>query len=117
MEMKKSVELDFLRENGALVFQAHPYRTASYIDHIRLFPLNVDGVEVINASRSDEDNIRAKYYAQSYNLLEIAGSDNHCASGMKKLAGICSEQPIFSEQEFVQAFRRGKFELFCEEEE
>ena len=36
-EMKKSEELKLLRENGALVIQAHPYREAVYIDHIRLF--------------------------------------------------------------------------------
>ena len=70
MEMKKSVELNYLAENGALVIHAHPYRESSYIDHIRLFPRLVHGVEV-NASRTKEENEIAKLYAKHYNLLLI----------------------------------------------
>lgn len=53
MDMKKSEELEYLKECGALVIQAHPYREEVYIDHIRLFPRHVHGIEVINASRSN----------------------------------------------------------------
>ena len=38
MEMKKTEELALMMENGALVIQAHPFREATYIDHLRLFP-------------------------------------------------------------------------------
>ena len=37
-EMRYSDFLRFLCDNGALVIQAHPFREAGYIDHIRLFP-------------------------------------------------------------------------------
>jgi hypothetical protein len=56
MEMKKSEELRLMMESGALIIQAHPFREAGYIDHIRLFPRRVHGVEVINACRTEEEN-------------------------------------------------------------
>ncbi len=115
MDMKKSEELQFFRDNGALVIQAHPYRRAEYIDHIRLYPDQIDGVEVINASRNDFDNKMAKLFAENYELLEFAGSDNHSAGAKKKLAGMCSENPILNEQEFVELVKKGKMEIFTQE--
>lgn len=112
MEMKKSEELEYLIENGALVIQAHPYREASYIDHIRLFPRHVHGVEVINSSRTDFENNMAKIYAKNYGLLEFAGSDNHCACEQKLLAGMSSEIPIMNEQDFVDRVKYGKMSIF-----
>ncbi len=112
MDMKKSEELEYLMESGALVIQAHPYREASYIDHIRLFPRHVHGIEVINSSRNDFENNMAKIYAKNYGLLEFAGSDNHCASEKKSLAGMCSETPILNEQDFVERVKDGKMSVF-----
>lgn len=112
MEMKKSEELTFMMESGALVIQAHPYREASYIDHIRLFPRNVHGVEVINACRSDDENKMAKIYAEHYGLIEFAGSDNHSASKQKKLAGVCCEEPICSVEDFISRVKANKTEIF-----
>ena len=60
MDMKKSTELKYLKDRGALVVQAHPFREAAYIDHIRLFPDSVEGVEVINACRTDSENEMAR---------------------------------------------------------
>ena len=48
--MKMSQLLPYYMEHGALVIHAHPFREAGYIDHIRLFPRSVHGVEVMNAS-------------------------------------------------------------------
>ena len=112
MEMRKSEELRYLMENGALVIQAHPFREDPYIDHIRLFPRCVHGVEIVNASRKDEENDRAKFYAESYGLLTIAGSDNHVAGNAKRLAGICCEEEINSEQEFIERVKSGKTSIF-----
>lgn len=112
MDMKKSEELEYLINNGALVIQAHPYREASYIDHIRLFPRYVHGIEVINASRSDFENNMAKIYAENYGLLEFAGSDNHCAGENKLLAGMCSQAPILDEQDFVERVKDQKMRVF-----
>jgi hypothetical protein len=112
MSMKKSDELRFMADCGALVIQAHPFREASYIDHIRLFPRQVHGIEIINACRTDEENALAKIYAEHYGLLKFAGSDNHCASGQKRLAGICSAEPISTVEEFIDKVKSSKTEVF-----
>ena len=112
MDMKKSKELPLLMEQGALVIQAHPYREASYIDHIRLFPRQIHGVEVINACRNELENKMAKLYAQNYNLVEFAGSDNHSADKQRKLAGMCSDTPILDEKDFAERVKEGKMRVF-----
>ena len=112
MGMKKSEELKFLMESGALVIHAHPCREASYIDHIRLFPRCVHGIESINASRTDGENEMAELYRKHYGLLEFAGSDNHSASGQKALAGIMTEKSVTDEKDFVKKVLNGETEIF-----
>lgn len=110
--MKKREELAYMMENGALIIQAHPFREAAYIDHIRLFPRNVHGVEVFNADRTELENGMAKIYAQKYDLIEFAGSDNHTGSDKKILAGMCSETPIANEADFISRIRNGEMKIF-----
>lgn len=112
MDMKKSEELAFLIENGALVIQAHPYREDRHINHIRLFPRCVHGVEVINASRPDFENAMADAYADAYQLLKIAGSDNHAGNNVKRLAGIETSSPLLNEQDFISRVKSGDITLF-----
>jgi predicted metal-dependent phosphoesterase TrpH len=68
---------DIAHESGGFIVHAHPFREAHYIDMIRLLPRKVDGVEIINACRTDFENKLAKEYAENYGLLKICGSDNH----------------------------------------
>ena len=112
MDMKKSEELAFLIENGALVIQAHPYREDRHINHIRLFPRCVHGVEVINASRPDFENAMADAYANAYQLLKIAGSDNHAGNNVKRLAGIETSSPLLNEQDFISRVKNDDITLF-----
>ena len=112
MSMKKSKELAFLMENGALVIQAHPFREANYIDHIRLFPRRVHGIEVINGNRPQAENDIAKIYASHYNLIEFAGSDNHVGAAQKKLAGICTQTPVLDVFDFISKVKAGETEIF-----
>lgn len=112
MEMKKSAELDFLMEQGALVIQAHPFREAHYIDHIRLYPRNVLGVEVLNSSMPDEVNGLAEKYREGYGLLQFAGSDNHTGPARKKLAGMQSARPVENPWDFAQMVKTGQMEIF-----
>ena len=116
-DMKKSEELQFLMDSGALVIQAHPYREAGYIDHIRLFPRKVHGVEIINACRTDFENNMAELYAENYGLIKFAGSDNHSGSQMKILAGMCSEDSITDEQDFIARVKNGQMDIFTLNEE
>lgn len=111
MEMRKSEELKYMIDSGALVIQAHPYREASYIDHIRLFPRQVHGVEIVNASRTEEENSIAKIYADHYGLLYFAGSDNH-SSANKKFAGMESATPINSVDDFINAIKNKEMKPF-----
>lgn len=114
MEMEKSDELRFMRESGALIIHAHPYRGASSIDHIRLFPGEVHGVEVINAGRTEWENAMAKQYAGNYDLIEFAGSDNHRGANTQALAGICTEEPILNEQDFTERVKNKKAKIFSQ---
>lgn len=109
--MEKSEVLPYYMEHGALVVQAHPFREAGYIDHIRLFPRCVQGIEVVNASRTEFENEAALWYAKYYGLLEFAGTDNH---GRLKtyLAGMSSETPVTDEKDFVHKVLTGQMQLF-----
>ena len=77
MDLTMNQYCDLVREHGGFIAQAHPFREDFYIDLIRLLPRKVDAVEVINICRSDFENTLADQYADNYNLLKIAGSDNH----------------------------------------
>ncbi len=112
MDMKKSEELPYLAEHGALVIHAHPFREAGYIDHIRLFPRSVHGVEIINANRTDFENEMAAQYAKNYTLLTFAGTDNHLGGAQKKLAGIETERPIQDERDLVELIKNQEHRLF-----
>ena len=114
MSMKKSEELTFLAENGALIIQAHPFREAKYIDHVRLFPRHVHGIETVNANRTEFENKMAEIYAENYGLPVFAGSDNHKGASQTALAGIWTEAPIENELDFIQKYRSGEVKIFSE---
>jgi len=111
MNMKKSVQLPYFTENGGFVVHAHPFREAGYIDHIRLFPRGVQGVEVINANRTDFENKMADLYADNYGFYKTAGSDNHLGSKQKKLAAMAFDTPIADVTDFIERVKAGKAEL------
>lgn len=127
MEMDKRTELAYLRDSGAMVIQAHPYREANYIDHIRLFPRSVDGVEVINSSQVNESNELSFLYAEHYGLFQTAGSDNHWGQNFTEhalarnysgcIAGVMTKEPINSVEDYIYAVKNGKTEIFSLTEE
>ena len=112
MDMKKSEELPFLASHGALVIQAHPYREDKHIDHIRLFPHCIHGVETINACRPDFENKMADIFADSYGFPETAGTDNHISSRLSRLSGMESETPLIDEKDFIERVKNGEMKLF-----
>lgn len=115
-QMNKRDELEMMMQEGALVIQAHPFREAGYIDHIRLFPRSVHGVEVYNACRTDFENRMAEEYAENYELLAFAGSDNHSGAHQSKYGGMQSETPIKDETDFVQKVKAGQMTIFKREQ-
>lgn len=112
--MKKTEELNLMMNEGALVIQAHPFREANYIDHIRLFPRSVHGVEICNACGNDFQNEMAKNYADAYGLLYTAGSDAHSVK-RNKFAGISTEEPILDEQDFIERVKSRNVQIFKKE--
>lgn len=112
--MKKSDELRFLSENGAFIVQAHPFREAEYIDHIRLFPRCIHGTEIVNACRTDFENKLALEYAEHYGLYKTAGSDNHLGKDIPHLAGMSSLTPIKNEADFIKKIKNGEMTIFYE---
>ena len=111
-KMRKSELLKLMMDDGALIIQAHPFREAAYIDHIRLFPRQIHGVEVFNANRNDFENKLAEQYAENYNLIRFAGSDNHTGKNQKLLGGIATERPIESVQDFIEMVFSGEARPF-----
>ena len=112
MQMKKSELLTLLASAGALIIQAHPFREKAYIDHIRLFPRHVHGVEVFNACQDNFVNKMAKDYAKNYSLIPFAGSDNHIGAEKKVLGGMKSKTPVKDEADFVEKVKAGLLSTF-----
>lgn len=113
LELSINEYCDLVHRDGGYIVHAHPFREADYIDMIRLLPRKVDAVEIINASRPDFENNCADQYADNYNLIKIAGSDNHDGY-MDRLAGIMTREPLKSIEEMIQAIRMGQIEIFVD---
>lgn len=111
--VKRSDLLLTLREAGAFVVQAHPYREAFYIDHIRLFPRHIEAVEVINSSNPEPFmNEMANAYAEMYGLIKSAGSDNHFADKYcRDLDAVAFSHRLESVGDFIASMRRGEGEI------
>lgn len=113
--MKKTEQLAIMAEQGALIIQAHPFREAAYIDHIRLFPRHVHGIEVFNATRTDFENDMALWYAKQYSLISFAGTDNHRAGKQACFGGMQTSTPIKDERDFIDRVLNGQATPFrCE---
>lgn len=127
LDMDKTEELAFMMDEGAFIIQAHPYREAHYIDHIRLFPRSVHGAEVINSNQAWLSNELADVYAEKYDLLKTAGSDNHWGSDFfsrlkekgfrPEIAGMCSDTELESVRDYIAGVRNGTMRIFLMNEQ
>lgn len=106
---------DLVRKDGGFIVHAHPFRQADYIDMIRLLPHKVDAVEVINAYRTDFENRQAEDYANNYNLLKFAGSDNHKGS-IDKYSGIQLSRRLKDVNDMILAVKNGEVSIFTEKD-
>ena len=112
MSVSRKEMLTMMAEDGALIVHAHPFREASYIDHIRLYPYNVHAVEIDNCGNKDFQNDMARLYAEMYNLPFSAGSDNHIAGSISRLAGVEFETPIRDIDDFINRVKAGEARPF-----
>lgn len=104
--------LALAKDSGALVIHAHPFREAGSIDHIRLYPRSVHGVEIHNANRSEFENKLAEKYAENYGLLQFAGSDIHGKEPHGHRSGMCCETMIIDDRDFVKKVLAGELQVF-----
>lgn len=81
-------QYQLVKNAGGMVIHAHPYREEWYIEQVRLFPGDVDGCEIVNATHSNskstshnnpEFDAKAVAYAKEHDFCTTAGSDIHCA--------------------------------------
>ena len=122
LDMGKTEELSLMMEEGAFIIQAHPYREAHYIDYIRLFPRSVHGAEVINCNQACISNEMAGIYADKYDLLKTAGSDNHWGKDvfsrlkekgfLPEIAGMCCDEEIESVWDYIKYVQNGSMKIF-----
>lgn len=112
MDTRKALAL--MHRDGAFVIQAHPFRERDYIDHIQLFPRDIDGVEAVNAANKGEEghrmNERACLYAQMFDLPITAGSDSHHLR-MLFGGGVEIAAPIEKPMDYLEAIRSGQLTL------
>ncbi len=94
------------RENGVLLFQAHPFRNGMTITRPEL----LDGIETYNAHpRHDSRNELAELWKEKYNLLCSAGSDTHRTDDIG--SGILTDIEIKDNQTLIEVLKSGNFEI------
>lgn len=99
-----------VHEAGGLVYQAHPYRAASYI--LRPTPLEclelLDGIEVYNAGNYPQWNESAQRLAEERGLACTGGSDGHGTDTVGR-SGIAVGERIRHNQDLVRVLKSGKY--------
>lgn len=111
LKMDPNSYCDLVASEGGMIVQAHPFREASYIQMIRLFPRKCTGCEIINGCNPDEANEIAAFYAKHYSLMPTAGSDNHSGE-QERLCGIETDEKIQSSAHFIELIKCGKYSIF-----
>ncbi len=110
-------QLGLVHEGGGIVCQAHPYREASYIPEVRLFPEYVDAVEGLNAANATvkghpEYNDKAVAYAGKHHLPMTAGSDQHSTEML--YGGMVFPRKLKNIHDFTHAVTAGEALRFCD---
>jgi len=102
---------DRVHDDGGYIVHAHPFREG--VDMVQLFPGKTDAVEIINASRIDEANKHAQDFANSFGILQTAGSDIHSIR-QKRLCGIAVSKPLTGGRDYINALKSGDAHIFDE---
>lgn len=123
-DMDAPEHLALVRSAGATIVHAHPYREASYIEQIFLFPEAVDAVEAVNAAHSNSKSgahnravydQRARDYAKAHGLPMTAGSDIHSANLFG--GGVAFKAPLSSVEDYCRAIRNDEDRLLTNGEQ
>lgn len=100
-----------VKKVGGIMVHAHPYREASYLNKIELWPAYVDAVETWNrGNKYSLYNLRAEEYAQDHDLPQTGGGDTH--NPKDRPAGIITANPLNSEKDYMNLLlEHGDYEL------
>lgn len=94
-----------VRDDGALLIQAHPFRASCMPAPAEY----LDGLEVCNANPRHADcNDMARAYAERHGLIQSGGSDCH-RPGDECRSGILSETLPMDSHELAQLLRSGNY--------
>lgn len=112
-DAKVSEQYSIVHDAGGLVFQAHPMRKAWYIDEVRLYPDDVDGIEAFNAAHSSpfssshnvkEYNDEAVKYGEEHDFVFIGGSDCHSTNLL--YGGMAFKAPVSCSEDFILVMKK-----------
>ncbi len=98
--------LKLVKEAGGCTVHAHPFRQAWYVQAIRLVPDVIDAVEIYNGNNGEDIyNTRAEWYADSFGLKKVAGSDTHWADMFQ--GGILTRELILTAADYKKVIAEG----------
>ncbi|MBQ0102318.1 MAG: PHP domain-containing protein, partial [Firmicutes bacterium] len=98
MSFSPSAYCAFVHEHGGFVTHAHPFREASYLKGIHLYPYDVDACEAANIGHHNPTfDLRARMYADSYGLIKLCGSDRHNGNPETGNFAVMSESEVSSD--------------------
>lgn len=109
--VKKALKM--MRDDGAFIVQAHPFRERDYLMDIKLYPRDVDGVEAVNASQTGADKVmndRAYTYAKMYDLPVTGGSDTHHIDRLYG-GGIITKKKIVKPLDYLEMMKNGELQI------
>ena len=103
---------NLVHKNNGFLVHAHPFREASYINEIRLFPEITDAVEVLNGAQLSESfNKKADDYANLHNFPKTSGSDAHCTDH-KSFCGMKFNHRLEDIQDFIFSVKNKENSFF-----
>lgn len=103
-----------VRSDGGFIVHAHPFLESDWIEMIRLLPHHVDAVEVCNTAIDPAKNIRADWYADSYNLKKTGGSDLHYTENRPSEGGIIAPRRAKDLQDLTDMIRAGETKVITD---
>ena len=106
LNMRPEDSLTLFRKAGAAIIHAHPFRQASYISKVRLYPDYVDAVEIYNHQNKPEWDDRAEKYARMSNLPVTSGSDCHRLGEIG--GGIILDRAPEDEKDLISIIKSGR---------
>ena len=113
-------QLTLVHEGGGAIIQAHPFRMRDYMKYIRLGLRFADGAEVANKGNHPINDVYAYHYAQEFNLVMTAGSDNHnsrLVQSQDELYGVALDEKLHDIADYVALIRnRGPIRLHVPED-